>query len=509
VGVNNYTIADVLRKTRTSQRVNKNRVAVHFGERAITYEDLDERSDRLASGLLRAGFRKGDRAAVMMHNRPEWIEIFFAVAKVGGVLVPVNHLLREREVKHLLDDGGAAWVLTEDRFWPIFDGLRTPEDGRSYLTLDAHADGALAYEAVVASGTRDVSVDVDVNDLFLLQYTSGTTGRPKGAMHTHSTVLWNSFYQMPEFGVTADDVYLILPALGWIAGFHDFALATLWSGGQLVLHPTGNFEAESFANTVERFGVTTVLLVPTVLRRVLAYESLEQHDLSSLRLILSGGEPVPVTDIHTLHRRLPTCHLQQAYGMTEFPTMMLWLSAEDATSKAGSVGKACRAAEVRIVDETGADTQVDEVGEIICRSPACTVGYFRDDDATSTTLADGWLHTGDLARVDAEGYVYITGRAKDMILTGGLNVYPAEIERLIEERPEVHEAAVIGVPHAEWGEIGKAIIVLKPDQELEEATLLASLKEDLATFKVPRIVEFSETPLPRTLSGKVQKFLLS
>ena len=507
--MNNYTIADVLRKTRTSQRCNTDRVAIHFGERSITYEELDERSDRLASGLLREGFRKGDRAAVMMHNRPEWIEIFFALAKLGGVLVPVNHLLREREVKHILDHSGAAWVLTENRFWPLFDGMRNGEDGRSYVNMDADVTGALAYESVVASGSRDISVDVDVNDLFLLQYTSGTTGRPKGAMHTHSTVLWNAFYQLPEFGVTADDVYLILPALGWIAGFHDFALATLWSGGQLVLHPTGNFDAENFSETVERHGVTTVLLVPTVLRRVLGYEGLERHDLSSLRLILSGGEPVPVKDIHTLHSRLPSCHLQQAYGLTEFPTMMLWLSAEDATSKAGSVGKACRAADVRIVDEMGADTSVDEVGEIICRSPACMVGYFEDAEATATTLAGGWLHTGDLARVDKDGYVFITGRAKDMILTGGLNVYPAEIEQLIEERPEVHEAAVIAVPHSEWGEIGKAIVVLKPGYELDESTLLTWLKQELATFKVPRIVEFSQTPLPRTMSGKVQKFLLS
>ena len=506
--MNNYTIADVLRKTRTSQRVNKDRVAVHFGERAITYEELDERSDRLASGLMREGFRKGDRAVVMMHNRPEWIEIFFALAKLGGVLVPVNHLLREREVEHILNHSAATWVITEDRFWSLFEGIRAAGDGRSYVTMDADAAGVLDYEAVVSSGSREISVDVDVNDLFLLQYTSGTTGQPKGAMHTHSTVLWNAFYQLPEFGVTADDVYMILPALGWIAGFHDFALATLWSGGQLVLHPTGNFDAETFARTVERHRVTTVLLVPTVLRRVLAYDGLESHDLGSLRLILSGGEPVPVSDIHTLHGRLPTCHLQQAYGMSEFPTMMLWLSAEDATWKAGSVGRACRAAEVRIVDESGADTEVDEVGEIICRSPACTVGYYQDEEATSATLAGGWLHTGDLARVDADGYVYITGRAKDMILTGGLNVYPAEIEQLIDKRPEVQEVAVIAVPHAEWGEIGKAIVVLKPGQELDEATLLASLKQELATFKVPRIVEFTDTPLPRTMSGKVQKFML-
>ena len=506
--MNNYTIADVLRKTRTSQRVSERRIAVHFGERAITYEELDERSDRLASGLQIAGFAKGDRVAVMMVNRPEWIEIFFALAKLGGVLVPVNHLLREREVEHILQDSGANWVITEKRFWELFEGIRTVGDGRTYVVMDTEADLALGYESVVASAHGGVAVDVDASDLFLLQYTSGTTGRPKGAMHTHSTVLWNSFYQLPEFGVTVDDVYMILPALGWIAGFHDFAIATLWSGGQLVLHPTGTFEAEDFATAVEKYKVTTVLLVPTVLRRVLAYEKLEQHDLKSLRLILSGGEPVPVAAIHTLHERIPTCHLQQAYGMSEFPTMMLWLSADDAKSKAGSVGKACRAAEVRVVNESGADTNVNEVGEIICKSPAITVGYYQDPEATAKTLKDGWLHTGDLARVDEDGFVYITGRAKDMILTGGLNVYPAEIEQLIEQRREVQEVAVIPVPDVEWGEIGKAVIVLKPGEILDEATLIVELRTQLASFKVPRIIEFTQTPLPRTMSGKVQKFKL-
>ena len=326
----NYTISDILRKTRTSQRVNESRIAVHFGDRTITYEELDDRSDRLATGLLLEGFRKGDRVAVMMHNRPEWIEIFFALAKLGGVLVPVNHLLREREIEHIISDSGATWVIAEDRFWALFEGVRQNPVAQTYVVLDADHESALAFENVVSSGDRNIRVDVDANDLFLLQYTSGTTGRPKGAMHTHSTVLWNAFYQLPEFGVTVDDVYLITPALGWIAGFHDFAIPTLWCGGQLVLHPTGNFDAKVFAETVERHKVTTVLLVPTVLRRVLAYDDLEKHDLSSLRLILSGGEPVPVTAIHTLHERLPTCHLQQAYGMSEFPTMMLQTLVENA-----------------------------------------------------------------------------------------------------------------------------------------------------------------------------------
>jgi fatty-acyl-CoA synthase len=506
--VNTYTITEMLRKPRTAQRVNPGRVAVVFGERTVTYDELEDRSQRLASALAAEGFRKGDRVGILLHNRPEWMEIFFAVAKLGGVMVPINYFLRAGEAGYILDDCGARWVIAEERLWPLVDGFRTPDDGRRYVGIDTARPGTLAYEELMAAEPAEFDHDVALDDLFLLQYTSGTTGFPKGAMHTHATVLWNSFHQILDFAVTADDVFLIMPALCWAAGFHDIALATLWMGGRLVLNPSTNFDPDQFFETVQGHGVTKTLLVPSVLKRVLGADTLEKYDLSSLAMVFSGGEPVPVTSIAQLHDRLPTCVLQQVYGMSEFPTMMLYLDADNAIRKAGSAGRACRAAEIRIVDPHGEDVPVGETGEIICRSPATMLGYYGKDDASASSLADGWLHTGDLASVDADGFVYVTGRSKDMIITGGLNVYPAEIERVIAGHPAVVEAAVIGVPDEKWGEIGKAVVVLAEGASLSEEELVAHLREELATFKVPRVYELRHDPLPRTTSGKVQKFRL-
>ena len=506
--MNNYTITEMLRKPRTAQRVNPGRVALLFGDRTVTYDELEDRSQRLAAALAAEGFRKGDRVGILLYNRPEWLEIFFAVAKLGGVMVPVNYFLKANEVAYILDDCGARWVVAEQALWSLVDGVRTPEDGRRYVGIDTDVPDTLRYEELMTAEPVEVDHGVTLDDLFLLQYTSGTTGFPKGAMHTHSTVLWNSFHQVLDFEVTADDVFLILPALCWAAGFHDLALATLWMGGRLVLNPSTSFDPEQFFGTVERNRVTKTLLVPSVLKRVLGAETLEKHDLSSLVMVFSGGEPVPVTSIEELHRRLPTCVLQQVYGMSEFPTMMIYLDAANAIGKAGSAGRACRVAEIRIVDPDGQDVAPGETGEIICRSPASMLGYYGKDDASASTLADGWLHTGDLASVDDEGFVYVTGRSKDMIITGGLNVYPAEVERVIGAHTAVVEAAVVGVADEKWGEVGRAVVVLAEGASLAEEELVAYLREELATFKVPRHYELRHEPLPRTTSGKVQKFRL-
>jgi fatty-acyl-CoA synthase len=321
-------------------------------------------------------------------------------------------------------------------------------------------------------------------------------------------VLWNTFHQIPDFGITAEDVYLVVPALCWAAGFHDLALATLWAGGRVVVHPSTGFDASSFLETVERERVTKTLLVPSVLKRVLGAPDFGQRDLSSLQLVISGGEPVPVPAIEEFARRLPGCTLAQVYGMSEFPTLMLLLDSSDAARKAGSTGKACRAAEIRVVDTDGRDVPPGTAGEIIVRSPACMTGYYGKADATKSILADGWLHTGDLATVDDDGYVFIAGRSKDMIITGGLNVYPAEVERVIASHEAVVEAAVVGVPDDRWGEIGCAFVTLAPGAALTADALGVWLRDQLASFKIPKRFQLGHEPLPRTASGKVQKYRL-
>jgi fatty-acyl-CoA synthase len=506
-----FSLAGIVRKPPTAPRVNAAREAVRFGGAALTYDELDDRSSRLASGLVERGLEKGDRVAVLMYNRLEWVELFFALAKAGAVMVPINYLLRPQEIQYILDDCAAAWLVCEDSLAGLLPSLAvrgtTVVVGGEAEPSTGSGD-TVGYERLVAAGTPAFEDRAELDDLFLLQYTSGTTGFPKGAMHTHSTVLWNSFHQIPDFDVTADDVYLVVPALCWAAGFHDLALATLWAGGRVVLHPSTGFEPSNFLAAVEAERVTKTLLVPSVLKRVLSAPDFDRRDLSSLRLVISGGEPVPVPAIEEFSRRLPGCTLAQVYGMSEFPTLMLLLDSADATRKAGSTGKACRAAEIRVVDDDGRDVAPGVTGEIVVRSPACMVGYYGKDDASKATLVDGWLHTGDLATVDDDGYVFIAGRSKDMIITGGLNVYPAEVERVIASHDAVIEAAVVGLPDERWGEIGCAHVVLAAGKTVTAAELAAWLKEELASYKVPKQFKIGYDPLPRTTSGKVQKFLL-
>jgi fatty-acyl-CoA synthase len=513
--VDSYTVADLLRKPRCAYRVNPDRVAVRFGSRQLTYDELDERSDRLASALRAHGFVKGDRVGVLLYNRLEWVETFFALAKLGGVVVPINYLLKPQEVSYIADDAGLGWLIYEQELSALVGETRKIHSGiRGYVgveTVDAPAD-VLDYEVLIASGEHHPDAlppaEVRADDLLVLQYTSGTTGQPKGAMHTHSTVQWNSFHQIVDYGVTADEVYLVVPALCWAAGLHYIALATLWRGGRVVLNPSTGFDPAEFLATVQRERITSVLLVPTVLKRVLAEPTFDTHDLSSLRLICSGGEPVPVTALEEMRNRLPACDLVQSFGMSEFPCVMAYLEPRYAAAKLGSTGRSSSAAELRVVDENGHEAPPGEAGEIICRSPASMIGYYRRPEATAATLVDGWLHTGDLGYVDDEGFIYVAGRAKDVLISGGLNVYPAEVERVIAQHPAVHEAAVIGVPDDQWGEIGHAVVVLHPSGQLTETELRDYLGTELAKYKIPKRWTLRQEPLPRTTSGKVQKFVV-
>jgi fatty-acyl-CoA synthase len=505
--MNAYTLRDILTKTATDAGAGPDDVALTFDGRDMTFGELDTRSTRLAAGLAAAGFGKGDRVAVVMHNRLEWVELFFALAKLGGVMVPVNYLLAASEMHYILDDSGSRWVVVEDSLAPALASLPEALAGRAIIEVGEPTGLGRQYEDVLTDAPFTPPA-VTSDDLFLLQYTSGTTGFPKGAMHTHGTVLWNSYHQIVDFDVTAEDVYYVTPALCWAAGFHDLALATLWRGGRTVIGRSTGFDPAHFLEQVQTHGVTKVLLVPTVLKRVLGCPEFDRFDLSSLRMVISGGEPVSPSSLEGMKAKLPHCDVLQVYGMSEFPTLMLLMTGKDAPGRSGSTGKACSAAVIRIVDETGGDVPAGAIGQIICRSPANMVGYYGKPEATAATLADGWLHTGDLASRDDEGFVYMAGRAKDMIISGGLNVYPAEIERVLAAHADVVEAAVVGEPDEQWGEIGVAHVVLRAGADLDAAAAAAYLRERIAGFKVPKAYRFTTEPLPRTTSGKVQKHRL-
>ena len=505
--MSSFALDNILTRNLPSQGAEPGRVALVFRDEVHTFEQLEVRAEALAAGLMAAGFVKGDRLCVLAHNRAAWFEIFFALAKIGGVMVPVNYLLKAKEVHHIVDDCQAGWLLAEDGLWPTVDGFRGDLDRPVRLiSLGDAQEGALSYEELCAAReSARPSVDVGPDDMFLLQYTSGTTGFPKGATHTHSTVLWNTIHQVPDFGISRDDVHLIIPAMCWAAGFHSFTLAVLWAGGSVVLNPSRNFDADEFCRTITQHRITKTILVPSVLRRVLDFDGLDDHDLSSLNLVLSGGEPVPVDAIEEWHTRVPSCSLVQGYGMGEFPTLMLYLKPEDAVRKAGAAGKPCLVAEIRVVDKDFVDTAVGEAGEIVVLSPACMTGYYGNPDSNAQTFVDGWMRTGDLAYKDDEGYVHVAGRTKEMIITGGLNVYPAEVERVLLAVDGVIEAAVVGEPDPKWGEIIHAFLIVPPHSTLSADDVAARCRDELANYKVPRRWTIREEPLPRTTSGKIQR----
>jgi fatty-acyl-CoA synthase len=502
-----------LRRLDQGCNVDPSKEAVVFEDQRVTYQEVRDRSYRLANALSSLGVSKGDRVAVLLKNGSEWFDIFFAVAGLGAVMVPVNFLLKSKEVEFIVRDSGAKVLLVGEDLLPLVDpgSKETPE--LAHVICIGRADPpahVLSYSGLTAEQKADPPAGdaPQADDLLLLQYTSGTTGFPKGAMHTQGTVLWNSFHQVGDFTVNAKDRYLCVPGLCWAAGFHDFTLATLWMGGTVVVMPSGGLEIGALLDIFQKERITKVLLVPSILKLVVDHPDLQAFDLSSLEFVASGAAPVPVTVIEQFNALLPASTLLQGYGLSEGPTIAICLKKEDAIRKIGSVGKPVTNCEALIVDESMNRVPPGTKGEIVLRSPATMKGYWNRPETNRDVFAEGWMRTGDMGEYDDEGYIYITGRIKDMYISGGLNVYPAEIENIILKDTGVAETAVIGIPDERWGEVGCAIIVPKEGAAVATREIEARCKEELAGYKVPKKYILQSEPLPRTASGKVKKFEL-
>lgn len=503
-----FTLRETLAKNSASASWRADDTALTFETRSLTYGELVTEVDNVAEGLRQEGFRHGDRVMALLPNGVEYVELFFAVASLGGVLVPANYLLSAREVEHVWNDSGSTWLVLHERFAQKAETvLASLSDLDRVFTVGA-TSGLRPYEELRRDGSGFVPLDVDITDLALLQYTSGTSGLPKAAMHTHSSLMWNMMQQVVDFGLTKDDTYVCVPALCWAAGFHDFFLPLLWVGGHVVLLPSQNFDPEELARLTAEHRGTIVLLVPSVLRKVAATGVFARYDLSHLRLLLSGGEPLPIELIGQVQAALPKVWLAQVYGMTEGPMIMTFLSEADAHSRRGSAGKALCTTQLRIVDELDNPVAAGVVGEIVVRSPGTMVGYLNAGAKNDEVFRTGWFHTGDGGYLDSDGFLYIAGRVKDMFITGGLNVYPAEIERVLLSHDDVAEAAVVGVPDEQLGEVGKAYVVLRDPSDTTLDWLRAFAADQLATYKLPRWWETYGEPLPRTASGKIKKSAL-
>jgi len=480
--------------------------------RRLDYAALEERIARAAGVLAAAGVSRGERVALVLGNRSATLELVFACARLGAIAAPLNTRLAPPEIAQLLADCRPR-VLAFDA--ALETNLRTAlaKSGHACALTLAIGGEPDAYEAALAAAAPERAIaEVSPEDAMILMYTSGTTGVPKGALLPHRKTLFNSLNAELFFELVRGDRVLVAVPLFHSFGLKILAIPALYAGGSVVLQ--GSFDASETWRTVARERITLLGGVPTMFRALGDAFDRERPDVTSLRFLFTAGAAIPVEQIHAFERR--GLVLKQGFGQTE-TSILCCLDAKDAVRKAGSVGRPVQHAELRIVrGETLAlspadwrDCAVGETGEIVVRGPITMLGYWERPDATAETIRDGgWLVTGDLGAFDAEGFVTLTGRSKDLFISGGENVYPRQVEAAYEQHPDILEIAVVGVPDDRWGEVGRAYVVLRAGAKLEPDTLIAFGRERLASFKVPRsFVQVEE--LPRTASGKIQKFKLT
>jgi fatty-acyl-CoA synthase len=482
-------------------------VCVRTGER-FSYRQLNDRAIRCAKMLLeRCRLARGDRFAVLTHNRVEFLDAFFAAAKTGTIIVPLNTRQTPHELDWILRDSGARAVLFESDFRDAVRILRAELEIPHWICLDSAGEvGAASYVAEAgrfdAAGWRNVACSPE--DLVCLLYTSGTTGKPKGVMTPHRMLAWNGYNTVACWGLRDDDVSPIFTPLYHAGGLGAFLIPIFTVGGTIILHR--GFDAEEVWCTIEREGCTVVLGVPTIWKLLLDAPAFATADISRVRWFISGGAPLPLYIMEAYQKRGVV--FKQGYGLSEVGVNCFSMTVEESARKAGSIGKPMMHTRARLVDANGKDVPAGEVGELWLRGPHVSLGYWNQPQATAAALdAEGWFHTGDQARCDEEGFFYIAGRTKDMLISGGVNVYPAEIEGELLLHPAVEDAAVIGAPHATWGEVGVAFVVLRQGGAAEAATpesLAEFLSRRLARYKIPREFIYVES-LPRTAYGKVVK----
>ena len=466
---------------------------------------MDERSARLGRWLQDRGVGRGDRVAILAYNGPEFFELEFAAGKTGAIMVPLNWRLAQPELDYILGDCAPKVLIHDVEFAEMCDALRDSCTIPHGLTIDVeNADNS--YDAALASVPPEPAIEaLTHDDLAMIMYTSGTTGRPKGAMITHRMQLYNCINLGFSSRLSPDTIQLVVLPLFHTGGLNCYTNPVLHAGGQNII--MREFEPAAALDYIgdPALGITHFFGVPAHYQFMMQAPNFETADLSRLIMCGVGGASCPVPILEAwLDRGIP---LVQGWGMTETSPAGLFLDIRDTRRKAGSAGKPVMHTEIRIVDDKGSDVPRGETGELLIRGPNVTPGYWNKPEATEAAFIDGFLKTGDAARMDGEGFVYIVDRWKDMYISGGENVYPAEVESVIYQLPQIAEAAVIGVPDERWGEVGKAVVVVKPGEALSEQDLIAHCLANLARFKVPASVAWTDV-LPRNATGKVLKWEL-
>jgi fatty-acyl-CoA synthase len=475
----------------------------------LTYWQLNERANRFANWLKSIGVGKGDRVAIWARDGVEHLDCFFACSKLGAIHTALNWRLHWREAEAIIRNTTPKVLIFSDDFKDAISELEKAVRGTPYaISHYLHIEGAgiqasRHFEITLESGAPGpvTCESLAAEDIAALIFTGGTTGLPKAAQVSHRMIAWNTLNTVIH-DVTHDDVYLNVFPMFHTGGLFVYTLPQVIFGGTTIL--LRQFDPARVLTLIERERVTIFGGVPTMYQMMTQAENWAQADLSSLRFCTSGGAPLPVPLVEQ-YTREKGIRFKQGFGMTEFGPGIFALAPEDAIRKAGSIGRPNFFVDARVVDEDNRPLGPNAVGELVLKGPSYCSGYFDDPEASAAALdGEGWFHTGDLARYDEEWYFFIVDRKKDMFLSGGENVYPVEIEKVLYGHPAVHMCAVIGVPDPKWGEVGKAVVVLKPGRSASEDELLNFMGEHLAKFKVPRSVVFVDA-LPISAAGKILK----
>jgi fatty-acyl-CoA synthase len=486
------------------------KTAIVFEGRTRTYAELRTASRRVANALIGMGIEPMDRVGLLSTNRLEFMEIEVGISAARGIMVPLNWRLRSEELANLLNRSAVRAIFVEDRFLGTIQELRRSGAVpalRIIIGLEQDACD-LSYDEILASSPADPpSRPGSMSDPHEIIFTSGTTGRPKGVVWTDGTVLWNSLQQVIDFQLGPQhSTYAIIDQY-YIGGRHDFTWPVLHQGGTVHVKPSSGFDAREVVRYVAEHAITHVLWVPTMLYEILRLPDLHAYDLSRLKMIMCGGQPVSVATTVRAQEAFPQTDFIQVYGLTEGGGTVTSIRPQDARRKPGSAGKPSLHVELRLIDGNGVDVPQGLDGEIWLRAPSVTAGYWADPELTAEQITDGWLHTGDMGRFDAEGFLYISGRKTDMIISGGMNIFPSEIESVLREHPSVGDAAVIGLLDEKWGETVCAVVEAADGAVVESRELIEYCNRRLASYKKPTSVRVVDE-LPRTVVGKPKKYLL-
>ena len=499
------TLADLLHR---SAKRFPNKTAITCGDTVWTYATFDAVCNRLATGLAARGVGKGTRVAILSRNSHAFAALRFALARLGAVLVPINFMLKAEEAAFILRHAGAEVLATDSGLAEVARAASALETKvRELLWLPAEekttsAPGMIAFDELLSNSAEPPRVELSDDDLAQIVYTSGTESLPKGTMLTHNAVIWQYVSCVVDANISRDDLALHALPLYHCAQLDVFLGPAIYVGSTNVI--TAKPTPENLLPLIARHRITSFFAPPTIWISLLRSPLFETTDLSSLQKGYYGASIMPVEVMREMAQRMPNVQLWNLYGQTEIAPLATMLGPQDQLRKPGSCGRAVLNVETRVVDDRMRDVAPGEVGEIVHSSPHLMLGYFHDDERTKAAFEGGWFHSGDLATIDADGYIFVVDRKKDMIKTGGENVASREVEEMIYRLPQVSEVAVVGVPHARWVEAVVAVIVVKAGQSLSKDAIHAHCAEHLAAFKVPKDIVFAEA-LPRNPSGKLLK----